>query len=489
MSPHIAVIPYFVSNDYLHITSPKLDRAENSLDENFAEWGDKAEAPVKTMFYLYKENTPGELEKDETDATQKEIEFKRLKEDFLVQTAIKMLMGNPGRDFAGLLKKALSLVEKEQENQEKILITQFAGSSPSIDWQPYDQSPKGQITSKAWLEIKSKSGKKETWKKHNGMIPADSEFRLYLGVKNRGKSQISRLIAITTCEDTIFDDRQFAFGKLDPGQSKHWYVPIKISESSYSRSDLVKFVFTDQQERVIHSNSITLNIKQQKRPEFLYEISILENGENQSKGNGDGKIQVDETVAVKITIVNKGKGTSGALTAMLKNGEGKRIFLKIGRQTLEKISPGESRIAYFQFDLKSRPEDSNLDFSLDIIDSIFSQSSLNQKIKMPLDEKVIAISNMPPSIKINTKALTSTTKEYRLHGLVSDQKGVKDVYIFANKKKIYYRNYLNSNQRTTINFRLTINLDKEINRIIVISRDDENVIAQKSLLVRYTPTK
>ncbi|MBU3913944.1 PDZ domain-containing protein [bacterium] len=485
VSPHVAVIPYFISEEYLHVTIPKLDQAENSLDQNFAEWGDKAEPPEKTVFYLYKEDNKEETEDEEV--VHKELEFKRLKEDFLVQTSVKILAENSKKGFESLLKTSLTHLEQEQKAQEQKLIEKFAASSIAIDWRLYPEATEGKIKSSAWIEIKTE--KEGIWKKNNGDIPADSEIRLYVKAENISKTTISRLLAITECNDYIFDDRQYAFGKLDPEESKQWFIPFKLSKSSLSRSELVHFSFMDSLNRKIHQDSIVLNIIQKSWPEFLYEITTMDNGKHESEGNSDGIIQAEETITVKVDVTNKGEGESGALTVLLKNGEGKDVFLKKGRHSLKILQPGKTDTAYFQFLLKEPPKDKDLDFSLDIIDSVFSQKSLNQKFKIPIGQKDYSAVNMPPSIYLESSNLTSSMRKYKLSGSISDQKGVKDLYIFNDKKKVYYKNFLNNQNRSKVSFSVDLDLDKEDNSIIIISRDDDSVITQKSIFIRYTAFK
>ncbi|NQU63932.1 MAG: PDZ domain-containing protein, partial [SAR324 cluster bacterium] len=226
VTPHIAVTPYYISTDFLHVTSPKLDRGENSLDQNFAEWGDKAEKPLKTIFYLYededeKEHEDGKEHEDDTDL--KALKLKRLEKDFLVQAAVKILRKNNKKQFNNLMNTALSYLTQEQQIQEQKLINRFASFSIPIDWKSYGIPEQGTIKSTVWLERKSISGKKENWLRHEGPIPANSEIRLYLNAENTGEIPIAKLMAITASENDVFNDRQFAFGKLDPGKSKKWF--------------------------------------------------------------------------------------------------------------------------------------------------------------------------------------------------------------------------------------------------------------------------
>lgn len=490
VTPHILLEPYYVSNDFLHVTSPVLKNAENSLDQNFAEWGDKAEQPEMSVFYLYKEKEDDASDDaDDEETAHKEMKLKRLKKDFLVQTAVKILIKNEKKDFNHLLASSLEYAKQIEKDQEEELINKFARFDIPIDWKKYQTSGESKITSRAWLKIKKTSDGKVVWENHSGPIKADNEIRLYLEVKNIGQAKISRIMAITECQNPVFSNRQFAFGKIDAGESKFWFIPIKISESAFSRNNLINFSFFDQQKRKIHKDSIVLNIVEKKRPEFQYDISLLDNGEQQSVGNSDGMIQNNETIVVRVDVTNKGQGQSGPLTILLKNGEGRNIFLKKGRQSIEALSTGETKTAFFQFDMKKEPEDNDIDFSLDILDKTYPFSSINQKIKFPLHKKVSTISNMSPVIRMDSEESISSKRIYKLSGKILDDMGVKDVYVFNNEKKIFYKNFLDLKQRNKVNFDLDINLESEGNKVLIITRDDKNVIARKRIYLRYFQSK
>jgi carboxyl-terminal processing protease len=488
VTPHVAVTPYYLSTDFLYVTSPKLENAENSLKRNFAEWGDAIDKPETTIFYLFDEEQSKQDNDEET--AHKELRFKRLKKDFLVQTASKILFQNGKKQgFDQLLKSTLDYVKLVEKEEEQQIVEKFGEFNPPIDWESRKLQPKGEISSRAWLKIKQKVDGKENWVNHNGPIPADSEIRLILEANNTGSHKISRLMAITEAKNGIFDDRQFAFGMLKPGQSKKWFIPIKIAEASESRSNFIKFRFLDEEKRNIHEDAIVLNVEEKSRPEFQYDVVISENGDFGSKGNGDGILQTDEIISVQVSVTNNGRGASGPLTVLLKNGEGRHIFLKKGRQSLKALQPGITGKAGFQFDLKKKPDDGALNFSLDILDKTFPLSSINQKIVIPLYQEARKISNKPPKIEIESNKLLSKNRSYKLSGNIADTKGVKDVAIFNNQKKIFYKNYSIEENRQLVDFDVDVNLAEENNRILIITRDDENVRTSKEIYLRYTGSK
>ena len=60
---------------------------------------------------------------------------------------------------------------------------------------------------------------------------------------------------------------------------------------------------------------------------------------------------------------------------------------------------------------------------------------------------------------------------------------VKDLFIFANQKKIYYKNYQLAEKRR-VQFDIPVSLESADNVITLISRDNEGVRARKNVIIR-----
>ncbi len=481
VTPHIELMPYYVNNESLQIIPGKQNDLEDSLDQNFAEWGDKAESVDKTLFYLSQK-----ADADDEDEFSDSSLADSLENDFWVQFSKKMLIKNSAKEFENFYKGAIDFADAEKRIQDERLIEKFSGFSIPVDWTTSSTQDIGKIASRFWIELKETKDDKEVWQKTESSIRADSEIRLHLEVKNTGETDIYRLLAISESENQIFDDRQFAFGKVKSNETKEWFFPIKISESSISRNNLISFTFTDQNNNEVHTSSTTFNTLGKERPDFYYDVSFFENGKHQSKGNADQILQAGETVGVHISVENKGKGKSGPIKVLLKSAEGKNVFLSSGKKSLKSINPGGKAELAFQFDFKAIPPDEVLDLSVDIIDETFSLKSVNQKIRVPVTQKLAAVTNKPPSIVVKTKQLTSSQKTIDISGEISDNGFVKDMYVFANKKKVYYKNYQLDKQQK-VSFKISVSLDKDSNMIKLISRDNDGVSARKGLIIRYIP--
>jgi len=484
VAPHINLQPYFVTQEHVRITPEKRDNLEDSLDQNFSEWGDKPESADQTLAYVFEES---DEEYDEYLEPHQQL-VNILNKDFWVQFSKKILLNNNEENFESLYQTALKTVKSETKIQEQKLVKAFSKFENPVNWETSEGKTTSSIESKIWIEKNKGTVEKPVWEKVNGDIAAKSSLRIFAQVKNVGKTDVFRLFGETMSENNIFNDRQFAFGKLSPGELRSWYLPIGLSEAGNSRSNLIEFEFKDHLKEIVHRDQLVLNVLEKPKPNFSYSISLLEDGTESSKGNGDQKLQTGETISVIINLKNIGRGKSGPITVLLKSAEGKNIFLKKGRVTLDAIKSGASSKADFQFDVNAKPIDEIFDFSVDIIDQTFTSSSINQKIKVAVDSLRNQLSNETPTITIKGDYLTSKTKNINLKGMVDDDQQVKDLYVFSNKKKIFYKNYLKK-QANKIKFSIPVMLNKQDNFVTIISRDNEDVITRKSIFIRYLESK
>jgi len=490
VSPHIEVDPYYISQDFVRVTPAEPDTTEDSLKENFREWGDldKAEKPEARAFYLTKpepkdkEKKTGkeEAEEPEEPSDSKEARRERIKKDILVKSGIKILLTSKQPTFRSLLNSAHRFVTTDEKIQNQSMSERF--KEFKINWTSLKTVGKPKLETTSWVEIK----KGKDWSKLSGPVPAKSDIRLYLQVKNAGKGNVSRLVGTAKSKNPMVNHRQFAFGSLRPGETKKWYLPIEIPQGMPSRNDLIAIKFIDEQNRPLPDFQTKMAIKETPRPHYSYQLKFRDQGAS-AKGNGNKQLNVGETIAVDVTVTNDGKGTSGPVTLLFKNGEDDHIFLKQGRKTIKSLAPGASKTETFSFDFNEAPTDGDLDLSFDLIDGIYTLESSNQKFKVPLESKAYSLSNHLPGIFLEEFSNTSGKRKYQIRGTVADKEGVKDIYAFVGDKKVFYQNFSNQPDPTQVPFSFEVDLSEKDNRIILVSRDASNVAGQKTLYIRYDP--
>ena len=123
---------------------------------------------------------------------------------------------------------------------------------------------------------------------------ADGEEKnLIMWVKNDCESgDLSQFTAYITSNNGAFDEREFAFGRIRPGEQREWPLKIKIPKSMASRDDLVDVKFFQGDDARLankpldQTGQFMATIVQRERPRFAYTYWIDDIG----RGNSDGRL-------------------------------------------------------------------------------------------------------------------------------------------------------------------------------------------------------
>lgn len=482
VTPDIALTPYQVTRDFVRIVPTENHYTEAELDEAFSEWGNTQEEAWKKLFYYYEDDDSKKEDEEEDEADLKAgMKQENLMKDYSVSLATEILQKNTTKSYDSLKKTAEKILLSQDIKQKKKLENRL--NDLGILWKDFP-SRKTSIQVESWLEINTGTEEKPDWKKTK-TIKADSTYRLYLKAKNQGKSTVSKLIAVSKSEEETFNDKQLVFGSLKPGDTNSWYLPLDIPASIINQDILVDFVFKDANGKEVENYEKLLNIKSQNDPFYSYSLKFFDNGDHDSKGNGNGKAEPGETIAAELTLINKKGVISEGVTALLKNGEGTRVYLKKGRNSFKELKEGKAYKAYYLFDLKEYPLDNQLDFSLDILDGTFPLSSLNQKLRIDLTKELNqSYSNEAPDIQVGNYPLSTAKERITLSGSIADDKSVKEAYIFVNEKKVYYQNFFSNKTNGKVTFKTKIDLNEKVNKIAIFARDEEKVVGRKYLKIR-----
>jgi len=100
-------------------------------------------------------------------------------------------------------------------------------------------------------------------------------------------------------------------------------------------------------------------------------------------GNGDGRLQVGESVVFSIDAVNNGAGAAAETLFILRNKSENAVFLRSGRATVESMPAGSSHRSSFEFELREMPESGILQLSAEVYDTVF-QEYLAEDIEIPV---------------------------------------------------------------------------------------------------------
>ena len=246
-------------------------------------------------------------------------------------------------------------------------------------------------------------------------------------VKNTCDSaDITQLLASLKSNDSAFDEREFVFGRIKPGETREWPIKIKMPKSLPTRDDNVEVQFYRGeylQPMDLKGEFIASTINAAK-PRFSYTYWI----DDVSSGNADGRLSRGESVSLYLWVKNVGEVDSEKVNIHIANESGSGILLQQGRASIDKLPVGESRLVMLKFDVsKDRPQKPpskrikrdrpfNPDeavLQLTIADSAYDEN-IEQPIVFPVNSEPVQIhpsTLVPHSLPENVSLFTHPSKE------------------------------------------------------------------------------
>jgi len=344
---------------------PDENTREEDLDRHLDDSRTRKNRPVYELAYLAEEIDQAEAER--RDASSAFVE------DFEITLARKLLEGvspalppsSAGRDE--LLRVAKGVVGATSALEEQRI--DGALMKLGVNW---TKGPPD-VSSVVVTVVDNKPAK------------AGDVWAMTLEAKNTGAVAVHRLRGNTTSTLGYLADREFLFGSIKPGETQRFTVDVKMPKELQGRRDLVRVAVADDN-RVYTSIDVPVTIEGLDRPRFSYGLFIDDGVGKDTTGNGDGLVQLGESVALVVGIKNIGTGAAAEPTAHLKNLGGAEVFIDVGRQRLDALAPGATGVARFLFKAQApadAPPPTQIELRLHVFDSVLGDY-LVEKLTFPL---------------------------------------------------------------------------------------------------------
>jgi carboxyl-terminal processing protease len=389
--PDIALEATALQKDRITLFRPHHNLREQDLDAHLTSrntrTGDK---PIETIHYLWaqaKKKTEKALIRDEdrdpdeagegeeqTDEDALEDPDKFV-EDFEIGFARDLLAQAKGWKRHEVLASSKPYFDRKiGEEQAK---TADELKKLGIDWTPPPSSAPGMASS---LQAQL------TTDKPGNAVNAGDVIVLKATVTNHGSQPAEHGRAITKGDDLFMADREFVFGKIAPGESKSWTVPVRVEKGQLTRLDVVKLEVSDDKSSKLEPEDVKIKIDGLKRPRFAYAYQVIDD----VRGNGDGLVQPGEEVRLHVTVKNVGEGKSYATQATLANKSGEGVDVNKGRFQVDNIAPGESRTVDFTFEVAPDYKQDNFALQMDVYDQALHEY-VTDKLTFPIATQAVAV--------------------------------------------------------------------------------------------------
>ncbi|SVB01160.1 uncharacterized protein METZ01_LOCUS154014, partial [marine metagenome] len=411
---------------------------------------------------------------DESQIVDKNVITDKLKEDIAIETAIRALM----HWNTGNIKSVLQQISREIEQKELAKIT-GALAVHGIDWSlnPFLKSPAGENLKLSW----------------SAETISDDLLQLDVQLKNEGLIDAQRLIIVTKSSNGLLDGLEFPIGRLLPEKIETRSVNINISAGMMDETEPVELIIFDHNFQKIKSFKEQLIFLEKPVTFFRVSMKIFDNGKFGSEGNGDGKVQSGETIALSFKITNMSKKLIPELMFYIKGTEGS-FRINRGKIVLKNLYPEIDQKDFFLFQVKS-----NSSRLGKIIMEMDAKNSGAPKIS-----KLWVLDNLLPEKQVLTPVFVDLKWQdldgnivkgetlqdtLMFSGKVKNAGEVRDLYVHLNDKKVFYTANLNHHNEfgdkidnnREFPFKTVINLSPGINQISVFSRGRHGFTSERKL--------
>ena len=127
------------------------------------------------------------------------------------------------------------------------------------------------------------------------------------------------------------------------------------------------------------TSELMIRVQGRERPHFGMTYLV----DDSVGGNGDGQLQVGETIRFVLDVMNVGEGDAGESVFMLRNRSDNALFLRSGRTNVDSLAAGAHQRSEFEFTIQSAPADNVVALNAEVFDTVF-QEYLVEELRIPL---------------------------------------------------------------------------------------------------------
>ncbi|HEY2746225.1 MAG TPA: MXAN_5808 family serine peptidase [Polyangia bacterium] len=276
------------------------------------------------------------IDQDEEDENPTDPDA--LVEDYEVDFARDLVSQAKGWKRREVLSSSKPFFDKKLAEEQARIVDSL--KKLGIDWTPVGAGPAPTLV-----------GTVSTDRPQNE-VAAGETIKFTAKITNKGPGMAGQVRATLKGDDPFFDGRELVFGRIKPGETRSFTVPVKMPKDSLTRIDPLRLEVNEEHgaKTALDSNELLVRVDGPLRPIYSYAYQVIDD----IKGNGDGLIERGESVRLHVTVKNSGVGKAIDTTAQLRNLSDEGVFINKGRFDLDGIGPGESKTIDFTFDV--RPE-------------------------------------------------------------------------------------------------------------------------------------
>ena len=386
ITPDVVLEPMSIERDRLSLFSTYKGQREQDLDAHLTSQNARGnDKPVETLRYIYTDprrkappkpkgnlltdtdkKTTDDDDDDEADADDQPLDDDdTFVEDFDIQYARDLIAAAHGWKRHEVLAAAREFFSRKQAEEASRLVE--ALRKYGVDWNSVGpQSGAPALTATVTSDHPGNTAR------------AGETLRLTATVTNHGTGVAGQVRAQLKSDNYLYEEREFVFGRIAPGETRTWTIPVKVPKDTLPRLDVVRVQFFEEHNQAPAAQELQVRLDGLSRPRFAYSYQFIDDG-----GNGDGLLQRGETGRLRVIVKNTGQGKATKPFALLRNLSGDGVQVNKGRYEMQALAPSEERTIDFTFDVAPEFSEGTARVELQVYD-FGSREGVTDKLTFPV---------------------------------------------------------------------------------------------------------
>jgi carboxyl-terminal processing protease len=445
---------------------------EGHFEQDAAAGVDVGAPPVYSLRYLFQE-----------DDTPRRTNRSDVSKDVEVQVARDVLLRARGSRRPDVLRDAGAVIQARAKEENARIEKAFAQPNVGIDWSACANP------AQAAVDVRLAVG-------DDDVLDAGRMEAIRVEVTNRGSASLCQVVAVAESGNAVLDGSEFYVGRIAPGETRGFETRVRLHDGYPTETAGVVLRLKDAARNELARVDTSVRARGLALPSYAWSWTMSD----AAGGDGDGLVEVGETIDLNLDVLNTGEGAGGVARFLLKRdvATGRAVSLASGDLSFPSLAPGARASGTLRFKVAEAPADGALALELrGWEDERFDYASVWQagfvetrdqveKIVLRVGERPAAAHHEPPKVSFTrTPELVVSGSTVTLSGAVTDDKGLRDVIVYAGDQKIAYESG-GSGSLSSVPFSATAEIEEGNTLLVVVARDKDGLSTTRAFDV-YRP--
>jgi hypothetical protein len=281
----------------------------------------------------------------------------------------------------------------------------------------------------------------EPWQGASAVPASGGQARLTLTLRNRGTLPLHRLAGRIEGDTLAGKAVEFPIGRLAAGATIAAPIVLPLPTRLAAGAHPFTLVVQDGRGARQLDATLLLPLRPRPHPRIGLELTLYEDGSAGSRGNGDGRAQPGETLALRVRLTNEGPGHLGEGRVWL-HGEGASgLDLLEAWDGIAALPAGGTGIAHLRFTLPAQAPPRSQELTVNLIGDGNDGSpdlELSGNFSLVPGRALPTATLRAPRLALETPPLRQHAPRLRIVGSVGDDEGVQEVQGYLNGHKVFY---------------------------------------------------